>query len=82
MDNIYEKKYAAFVEETLQHMIHMPVDGICILIRLEDGSVYSDYCNSGVTDKMVYAVVVQQDVTWSILKANNAVGKDNDETNE
>ena len=79
METIYKKEYASFMEEVLQHMVHMPVSGICILMKLEDGSVCSDYYNSGVMDKMVYAGVIQQDVTWGILKANN---KDSDENDD
>ena len=82
MENICKKKYAPFMEEVLQHMMHMPVSGICVLMKLEDGSVCSDYYNSGTIDKMVYAGVIQQDVTWGILKANNAVGRDAAEDNE
>lgn len=82
MENICKKKYAPFMEEVLQHMMHMPVSGICVLMKLEDGSVCSDYYNSGVIDKMIYAGVIQQDITWGILKANNAVGRDADEDNE
>lgn len=79
MENICKKEYASFMEEVLQHMVHMPVSGICVLMKLEDGSVCSDYYNSGVMDKMVYAGVIQQDVTWGILKANN---KDSDENDD
>lgn len=78
MSNITEKKYASFMEEALQHMVHMPISGICILMKLEDGSVCSEYYNSKPIDKMVYAGVIQQDITWDILKANNAVGKENE----
>ena len=79
VENIFTKEYAAFMEKTLQNMVHMPISGRCILLRLEDGSVCSDYFNSKMMDKMIYAGVIQQDVTWEILKANNAVGRDPDE---
>lgn len=79
LENICEKAYAAFMEETLQRMVQMPVSGICILIKLEDGSVCSDYYNSAVMDKMIYAGVIQQDITWGILKANS---KDSDENDD
>ena len=82
VENIFTKEYAAFMEKTLQNMVHMPVSGICILLRLEDGSVCSDYFNSKMMDKMIYAGVIQQDVTWEILKANNAVGRDTDEDDD
>lgn len=79
MENICEKKYASFMEEVLQHMVQMPVAGICVVMRLDDGSVCSNYFNSKMMDKMIYAGVIQQDVTWEILKANNAVGRDSDD---
>lgn len=79
MENIYEKDYAAFLEEALQSMMHMPVSGICIITKMQDGSVSSDYYNSKVMDKMIYAGVIQQDVTMDILKANNMIGKADEE---
>lgn len=79
MENIYDKKYAAFMEKTLQSMVRMPVSGICILLKLEDGAVCSEYYNSKMMDKMIYAGVIQQDVTMDVLKANNQIGKDDDE---
>ena len=82
MENVCEKDYAPFMEEVLQHMVQMPVTGICVLMRLEDGSVCSNYFNTKMMDKMIYAGVIQQDVAWEILKANNAVGRDFDEDNE
>lgn len=82
MKNVCEKDYAPFMEEVLQQMVQLPVAGICVLMRLEDGSVYSNYFNTKMMDKMIYAGVIQQDVTWEILKANNAVGRDFDDNNE
>ena len=74
METICNKPYARFMEQTLQQMMQMPVTGICVLLKLEDGSVGSDYYNSTMMDKMVYAGVIQQDITWDMLKANNAIG--------
>lgn len=79
MENIYDKEYATFLEKTLQSMVQMSVSGICILLKLEDGSICSDYYNSKMMDKMIYAGVIQQDVTMDILKANNMVGNVDDE---
>lgn len=79
MENIYDKEYATFLEKTLQSMVQMSVSGICILLKLEDGSICSDYYNSKMMDKMIYAGVIQQDVTMDILKANNMVGNADDE---
>ena len=74
MEYIFSKKYATFLEETMQRMVRMPVSGICILLKLEDGSVCSDYFNSKMMDKMIYAGVIQQDVTMDMLKANSMLG--------
>ena len=82
MENICKKEYAQFMEETLEQMVHLPVTGICILLKLEDGAICSNYFNSQMMDKMIYAGVIQQDVTQHILKANNAVGKTPDKSND
>ena len=79
MENICNKQYAQFLEDTLQYMVRMPVSGICILLKLEDGSVCSDYYNSKLMDKMIYAGVIQQDITWDMLKANNSIGSTDDQ---
>lgn len=71
MENTCRKEYAQFVEKLLQRMAQLPVSGICILMKLEDGAVYSDYFNANPMDKMVYAGVIQQDITWDILRSNN-----------
>ena len=67
------------MEEVLQHMVQLPVSGICVLMKLEDGSVCTNYFNSKMMDKMVYAGVIQQDITWDMLKANNAIGTGQEE---
>ena len=82
MDNIYEKPYAKFLEEAIQGMVQLPVTGICIIARLSDGAVFTQYHNSTPMDKMIYAGVIQQDVTMDILKANNSIGNDQDKEKE
>lgn len=74
MENICNKEYAQFMEETLEHMAHLPVTGICILLKLEDGAICSNYFNSQMMNKMIYAGVIQQDVTQHILKARSGIG--------
>ena len=32
MEYIFSKKYATFLEETMQRMVRMPASGICMLI--------------------------------------------------
>ena len=82
MGNIYDKDYAPFMEDALQSMVQMPITGICIISRLKDGSVFTQYHNSTPIDKMVYAGVIQQDITMDVLKANNAIGENQDKDKE
>ena len=70
MENIYTKQYAPFMEEALQCMMHMPITGICIISRLKDGSVFTQYYNSTMIDKLTYAGVIQQDATRDMLRLN------------
>ncbi len=76
MENIYEKNYAQFMEEALRGMVQLPVAGICIITRLSDGSVFTQYHNSSMMDKITYAGIIQQDATLEMLKANNMVEDD------
>ena len=71
MDDIFNKDYAEFMEETLSRMVKLPVEGICIVTKLSGGAVYADYYNSNMMDKFVYAGVIQQNATMDMMKANN-----------
>lgn len=73
MENIHELRYAAFMENVLQRMIPLPVEGVCILVKMKDGSVFSSYHNSTMMDKILYAGIVQQDVTLDMLKTNSHI---------
>lgn len=37
MESIYTKDYAKFMEEALQAMVQLPVEGICIITKLQGG---------------------------------------------
>ena len=74
-----KKEYAEFMEETLQRMEQLPVEGICIAIKLSGGAVYADYYNSNMMDKFIYAGVIQQSANMDVLKANKWI---RDEENE
>ena len=59
------------MEEMLSRMVKLPVEGICIITKLSGGAVYSEYYNSNMMDKFVYAGVIQQDATMDMMRANN-----------
>ena len=79
MENIYTKDYAEFMEEALQTMVQLPVEGICIITKLQGGGVFTNYFKSNMMDKISYAGIIQQDATLDILKANKLVKPENEE---
>ena len=79
MDDIYSKEYASFMEETLQSLVTLPVEGICIIAKLSGGAAFAHYYNSGMMDKISYAGLIQQDAMLEMLRANGLVPGDNQE---
>lgn len=79
MENIYTKDYAEFMEEVLQAMVQLPVEGICIITKLQGGGVFTNYFKSNMMDKISYAGIIQQDATLDMLKANKLVKPGNEE---
>lgn len=79
MDSIYTKDYAEFMEEALQAMVQLPVEGICIITKLQGGGVFTNYFKSNIMDKISYAGIIQQDATLDMLKANKLVKPENEE---
>lgn len=79
MENIYTKDYAEFMEEALQAMVQLPVEGICIITKLQGGAVFTNYFKSNMMDKIAYAGLIQQDATLDMLKANKLVKPETEE---
>jgi hypothetical protein len=79
MDSIYTKDYAKFMEEALQAMVELPVEGICIITKLQGGAVFTNYFKSNMMDKISYAGLIQQDATLDMLKANKLVKPETEE---
>ena len=66
IDSIYTKDYAEFMEEALQAMVQLPVEGICIITKLQGGGVFTNYFKSNMMDKISYAGIIQQDATLNM----------------
>lgn len=79
MENIYNKDYAEFMEEALQAMVQLPVEGICIITKLQGGAVFTNYFKSNMMDKITYAGIIQQDATLDMLKANKLIKPETEE---
>lgn len=73
MDDICSKDYADFLEQTLECMVNLPVEGICVVTKLTGGAVFANYFNSNMMDKFTYAGVIQQNATMDLLQANNMI---------
>ena len=54
MESIYTKDYAGFMEETLREMVQLPVEGICIITKLQGGGIFTNYFKSSMMDKIAY----------------------------
>ena len=79
MENIFTKDYAEFMEEVLQAMVQLPVEGICIITKLQGGAVFTNYFKSNMMDKITYAGIIQQDATLDMLKTNKLVKPETEE---
>lgn len=79
MENIYTKDYAESMEEALQAMVQLPVEGICIITKLQGGAIFTNYFKSNRTDKISYAGIIQQGATLDMLKANKLVKPETEE---
>lgn len=79
MENIFTKDYAEFMEETLREMVQLPVEGICIITKLQGGGIFTNYFKSNMMDKITYAGLIQQDATLGMLKANKLVKPETEE---
>ena len=71
MDGMLKKDYAEFMEETMERMAELPVEGICIVTKLSGGAVFADYYNSNMMDKFIYAGIIQQSANMDMMRANN-----------
>ena len=78
MEKINRKDYAEFLEKTLQNMIELPVEGICIVTKLKGGGHMMSFFNSSPSDKIAYAGMIQQDAMIDTLKANNWISDKDD----
>ena len=79
MENIFTKDYAEFMEEALQAMVQLPVEGICIITKLQGGAVFTNYFKSNMMDKITYAGIIQQDATLDMLKTTKLVKPETEE---
>lgn len=71
--NFDEIPYAPWLETALQELVTFPVRGICMFAVAEDGSIYSNYHEVSVMDKLAISGLIQMDATTDSLIANGYV---------
>lgn len=79
MKDIMSKDYAHFLEETLQNIAELPVEGICIMTKMKNGGFYTSCYNIGVMDKIACAGLLQQDAMMEVLQKNKLIKDFNEE---
>lgn len=65
--------YAPWLETALQELVTFPVKGICMFAVAEDGSIYSNYHDVSVMDKLTISGLIQMDATTESLIANGQI---------
>ena len=65
--------YASWLEGALQELVTFPVRGVCMFAIAEDGSVYSNYHEISMMDKLTIAGLIQMDATTDSLINNGYV---------
>lgn len=81
MENILNKEYAEFLENTLKNMTELPVQGICIMTKMKNGGFYTSCYNIDIMDKIACAGLLQQDAMLEMLQKNKLI-KSFDERDE
>ena len=71
--NLENIPYAAWLEGALQELVMFPVRGICMFAVAEDGSVYSNYHDMSIMDKLTISGLIQMDATTDSLIANGQI---------
>lgn len=78
-NDITKQNYAQWLEETLREVLELPVDSICISVKLTGGAVYTSYSDEcTMMDKLQFSGVIQQDAMLDMMRTNGLV-KDEDE---
>ena len=73
MADIRKQEYAQFLEETLSALVEMPIGSMCIMGNMKGGDSFVNYYKLSITDKILFAGLIQQDAMIDSLKANNLI---------
>lgn len=72
------KNLAAWLEDSVRHIMEDGMDGIAIVAENRDGVFFTSYYNVGCSRKMEFAAHIQIDAVHDVLGANGYVKEDDD----
>lgn len=70
MSDITSQPWAEWLENSLETVMDIEPECLCIVAKKPDGAVFTGYYNADATDKTVFAHNIQSDVTMDIIRAN------------
>lgn len=70
MSDITSQPWAEWLENSLETIIGIEPECLCIVAKNPDGAVFTGYYNADATEKAVFAHNIQSDVTMDIIRAN------------
>lgn len=72
------KNLAAWLEDSVRHIMEDNMDGIVIVAESRDGEFFTAYYNVGCCRKMEFASHIQIDAVHDVLEANGYIKEDDD----
>ena len=71
--NLKDIPYTQWLENALQDLIKMPVEGICMSVVLSNGDIYNNYYNVHMLNKLAIAGLIQQDAMYNSMQVNGLI---------
>lgn len=82
-NNLNKLPYAHWLEESLQQIVDMPVESMCIMTKFEGtGAVHTAYFNCSPADKILFGGLANQDAMIDTLKINGMIRDDEEDSEE
>lgn len=73
MADITRQPWSEWLENSLRTIMDIGAERMCIAGKTPDGTVFTGYYNANATDKVVFTLNIQSDVTMDIIREN--IGK-------
>lgn len=77
--NITQMPYAKWLEQTLRDILALPVRSIAITAVMENDDTYVDYYKCSMSDKLMFAGLINQDAMLDNLAALGVIKYEDEE---